>query len=439
MTINKSIVYYGLVVWGALCMQSHAVEQPNIVVIVADDLGYGDIGCYGSETIKTPHIDALAANGLRFTDFHSNGAVCSPTRASLMTGRYPHRTGVTSVITAHKHRHAGLALEETTIAEVVKSAGYRTALFGKWHLGYQPKYNPVHQGFDEYIGFVAGNVDFHAHLDQVGEEDWWKQDQLCPEEGYTTDLITKHGIEFIERNQNQPFLLFLTHEAPHYPYQGRNDPVQYVPGKGLVGSPKGTPETYKEMIEVMDDDIGRIVQTLEDCGLSEKTLIFFCSDNGPAGLGSAGGLRGKKSHVWEGGHRVPGIAYWPGTIEAGRISDEIVMGADLFPTIADLANAPLPEGVTRDGVNLLPHITEGTSLESRPMFWANWRGMAVRQGRYKLVTKPKRFEDPELYDLESDPAEKLNIASEHPEKVEELLKQLKSWHYEVTDGVKKIL
>ncbi|QBG46739.1 sulfatase [Verrucomicrobia bacterium S94] len=437
--MKKLMVHFGCAVLSAVCMQSQAVERPNIVVIVADDLGYGDIGCYGSESIKTPHIDALAAEGLRFTDFHSNGAVCSPTRASLMTGRYPQRTGVIGVITAHKHRHVGLALEETTIAEVVKSAGYTTAMFGKWHLGYQPKYNPVHQGFDEYIGFVAGNVDFHAHLDQIGEEDWWKQDQLCPEEGYTTDLITRHGVEFIKRNKDKPFLLFLTHEAPHYPYQGRNDPVQYLPGKGLVGSPKGTPEIYKEMIEVMDEGIGRIVQTLKDSGLSEKTLVFFCSDNGPAGLGSAGGLRGKKSHVWEGGHRVPGIAYWPGVIEAGRISDETVMGADLFPTIAELANAPLPKDVVLDGINLLPHITEGTALSSRPLFWANWRGMAVRQGRYKLVTQPKNFADPELYDLKNDPAEKVNIAAEHPEKVEELLQCLKSWHHEVTDGVKKIL
>lgn len=300
---RRRIFFTGFMALSAFGLSAQAIlpARPNIIVIVADDLGYGDISCYGNQTIQTPHIDALAANGLRFTDFHSNGTVCSPTRAALMTGRYPQRTGVTGVITALEHRHAGLAVEETTLAEVVKTVGYKTAMFGKWHLGYQPEYNPVHQGFDEYIGFVAGNIDFHNHVDQVGEEDWWKQDQLCPEAGYTTDLITEHGIEFIQRNGGDPFLLFLTHESPHYPYQRRTDPVQYVPGKGRVDKANEKPEVYREMIEVMDEDIGRIVQTVADAGLTEKTLIFFLSDNGPAGLGSAGDLRGHKSHVWEGG------------------------------------------------------------------------------------------------------------------------------------------
>ncbi|MEA3476736.1 MAG: sulfatase-like hydrolase/transferase [Bacteroidota bacterium] len=212
-------------------------RKPNIIIILADDYGYGDVGCYGSKRFLTPHLDALAAGGLRFTDFHSNGTVCSPTRAALLTGRYQQRTGINGVVTAAGHRHTGLDLEETTFAEVLKSEGYVTALFGKWHLGYLPDYNPVRQGFDEFTGYVSGNVDYHAHLDQTGMEDWWKQDELNPECGYTTDLITDHGVDFIQRHSEKPFLLYIAHEAPHYPYQGRNDPPRYTRENGRTEDP----------------------------------------------------------------------------------------------------------------------------------------------------------------------------------------------------------
>lgn len=409
------------------------VEQPNIVIILADDLGYGDVGCYGNTRIKTPNIDALSADGLLFTDFHSNGAVCSPTRAAFLTGRYQQRTGITGVITAAGHRHTGLDLEEATFAEVLRGAGYATALFGKWHLGYSSDYNPVHQGFEEYIGFVAGNVDYHAHLDQTGAEDWWKQDELVPETGYTTDLITNHGVEFIQRNKDRPFLLYLAHEAPHYPYQGRNDPPRYTREEGRTEDP-ATPEAYKEMVEVMDEGVGRIRQTIEEAGLSENTLIFFWSDNGPSKMGSAGTLRGKKNSIWEGGHRVPAIACWPGRIEAGGVSDETAMGVDLYPTMAALAGASLPEGVQLDGVSLLPHLTRGTPLAPRPVFWGIRSKLAVRQGDLKLIMD-QTFADPVLYDLNADRAETTDLADEQPERVQELLQLLQDWYQDVTEGV----
>ena len=416
-------------------LAAQAGEKPNIIIILADDLGYADVGCFGSKRFATPHIDAMAAGGMRFTDFHSNGAVCSPTRAALLTGRYQQRTGITGVVTAAGHRHTGLDLQETTFAEVLKSAGYATAMFGKWHVGYKPDYNPVHQGFDQFIGYVSGNVDYHAHLDQTGEEDWWKQDKLTPEDGYTTDLITAHGVRFIEHNKDKPFLLYLAHEAPHYPFQGRKSPPRYTREKGRTKDPV-TPEVYKEMIEVMDEGIGKIRKAVDDNGLTEKTFIFFFSDNGPAAIGSAGPLRGKKGSIWEGGHRVPAVAYWPGKIVAGTVSDATAMGADLLPTMAAIGGAKLPDGVQLDGMNLLPHLLEQKPLASRPLYWGVKKQLAIRKGQYKLICNDS-FSRPELYDLQADVGETKDISAQQKDVTQELLKLLKAWHADVNHGVKK--
>jgi len=425
-----------VIIGAAIFLPGSGEEQkPNIILILADDYGYGDVGCYGSQRFNTPHIDALAAGGLRFTDFHSNGAVCSPTRAALLTGRYQQRTGISGVVTAAGHRHTGLDLGEITFAEILKPAGYATGLFGKWHLGYLPDFNPIRQGFDEFIGYVSGNVDYHAHLDQTGREDWWEQDQLTPEIGYTTDLLTKHGVDFIRRHSGQPFLLYLAHEAPHYPYQGRKDPPRYTREHGRTKDPV-TLEVYKEMIEVMDESVGRIHQAVIDAGLMENTFIFFFSDNGPAGPGSAGPLRGKKGQIWEGGHRVPAVAYWPGKIEAKRVSDLPAMGADLLPTMAAISGITLPDSLIVDGINLLPHLLDQQELESRPLFWSHNNQLAIRKDDFKLITDSS-FSEPSLYNLRVDLGEEHNVAAQNPALVQELLQLLKAWRKEVTENVKR--
>jgi len=418
-----------------LLFRSGKEGRPNIIIILADDYGYGDVGCYGSKRFLTPHLDALAAGGLRFTDFHSNGAVCSPTRAALLTGRYQQRTGISGVVTAAGHRHTGLDLGETTFAEILKPAGYATALFGKWHLGYLPEYNPIRQGFDEFIGYVSGNVDYLAHLDQTGMEDWWKQDELNPECGYSTDLITDHGVDFIRRHSKEPFLLYLAHEAPHYPYQGRMDPPRYTRDSGRTRDPV-TPEVYKEMIEVMDEGVGRILQALIDAGQSDNTFIFFFSDNGPAGPGSAGSLRGHKGQIWEGGHRVPAIAFWPGKIEAGRVSTLSAMGTDLLPTMAAISGTVLPDELKLDGINLLPHLIEKKEPAPRSLFWSHNNQLAIRRGDFKLVTDTS-FSETFLYNLKVDIGEENDIAALHLDLVEKLLKLLKEWQIEVTKDVKR--
>jgi len=410
-------------------------NRPNIILIMADDLGYGDIGCYGSKKNSTPNIDALAKGGMKFTDYHSNCPVCSPTRAALMTGRYQQRSGIEGVIYAKgQARQTGLALEETTFAEILKKHGYVTGIFGKWHLGYNVQFNPVKQGFDEFRGYVSGNVDYHSHIDGAGFDDWWKNLEKVPEEGYCTDLITKHGVDFIERHKDEPFCLYLPHESVHSPYQGRNDPPQRLPG-GKTGKKARGEEiarAYKEMIEVMDEGIGKIVETVKRLGLERKTFIFFCSDNGATKNGSNGALAGYKGSLWEGGHRVPAIACWPGRIRPGSVTSQTVLGMDMFPTMVSIAGAKLPAGLNLDGVNLLGTLMKGRELPKRTLFWRYRKQKAVRKGPWKLLIQDNKVK---LYNLDDDLGEKNNFAEMKPEMVKMLQAELTTWEQEVSAGV----
>ena len=412
------------------------VKQPNIILIMADDLGYGDIGCYGNKRIKTPNIDALAKGGMKFTDFHANAPVCSPTRAALLTGRYQQRSGIEGVIYAKgPTRQTGMALDEVTFAEVLKKAGYATGIFGKWHLGYNVEFNPAKQGFDEFRGYVSGNVDYHSHIDGAGIQDWWENCEKVPEEGYVTDLITEHGIDFIERHKDKPFCLYLPHEAVHSPYQGRNDPPERLGGgrKGKKAKGAEIMRAYKEMIEVMDEGIGRIVETVKRLGLRWKTFIFFCSDNGANKNGSNGPLAGHKGSLAEGGHRVPAIAYWPGRIKSATVTHETALSMDLFPTMASLTDAKVPAGLKLDGVDLLPMLTEGKKLPQRTLFWRYRDQRAVRKGPWKLLVQDKNVR---LYNLDEDIGEKKNLAEVESGKVRQLQTELSAWEHRVSGGIK---
>lgn len=414
---------------------SSKASQPNIILIMADDLGYGDIGCYGSPTIKTPNLDTLAEGGMKFTDYHSNCPVCSPTRAALLTGRYQQRAGIEGVIYAKgPTREKGMDLEEVTFAELLKGRGYATGIFGKWHLGYSVEFNPARQGFDEFRGYVSGNVDYHSHLDGAGFEDWWKNLEQVPEEGYTTDLIMKHGIDFIERHKDEAFCLYLPHESVHSPYQGRKDPPERLPGGKQGKRAKGDEITraYKEMVEVMDESVGRIVDTVKRLGLERKTFIFFCSDNGATRQGSNGKLSGFKGSLWEGGHRVPAIAYWPGKIKPNTITDQTALGMDVLPTIASITGAQLPAGRKLDGVNLLPMLTENARLPERTLFWRYLKERAVRKGPWKLLIQNGNVR---LFNLDKDLAEKDNLAQAEQTMVKQLRSELAAWEQEVSAGV----
>jgi len=414
---------------------SRGMNRPNIILIMADDLGYGDISCYGSTKISTPNIDTLAKSGMKFTDYHSNCPVCSPTRAALLTGRYQQRAGIEGVIYAKgPTRRTGLALEETTFAEVLKKHGYATGIFGKWHLGYNVQFNPARQGFDEFRGYVSGNVDYHSHIDGAGFDDWWKNLEKVPEEGYCTDLITKHGIDFIERHKDEPFCLYLPHESVHSPYQGRKDPPERLPSgkKGKKAKGEEIARAYKEMVEVMDEGIGRIVETVRHLRLERKTFFFFCSDNGATKNGSNGALAGYKGSLWEGGHRVPAVAYWPGRIKPGTVTSQTTLGMDIFPTTVAIAGAKLQEGLNLDGVDLLGMLTENKKLPERTLFWRYRKEKAVRKGSWKLLVQGDNVK---LYNLDEDLGEKKNLAGAKPEMVKMLQGELTAWEREVSAGV----
>ncbi|WP_299782425.1 sulfatase [uncultured Formosa sp.] len=409
--------------------------KPNIIIIMADDMGYGDLSCYGSTLINTPNLDKMAAEGIKFTDFHSNGPVCSPTRAAILTGKYQQRVGIDGVVTAKHDRDKGLATAEVTFAEAIKGEGYVTGMFGKWHVGYQKTFNPINQGFDEYIGYVSGNVDYHSHIDQEGYEDWWNGDTKQNEKGYSTDLITEHSVDFIKRHKDEPFLLYIPHEAPHGPFQGRMSKAERTVGWKNGSKQKNNlseeelNSIYKEMVEVMDEGVGEVLKTLKELKIDKKTLVFFCSDNGASKkVGSNGSLKGYKSTLWEGGHRVSAIARYPGTIKPNQINNETILTMDLFPTIMDFVGAKQSENL--DGVSLKDNLLKGEALPQREVFWGYVGRKVIRQGDWKLML-PKKNAEPLLFNLKTDISENNNVASEHPELVKTMLKKLETWSDDV--------
>lgn len=385
--------------------------------------------------MRTPNIDQLAAGGLRLTDFHSNGAVCTPTRAALMTGRYPQRCAwvpddeLSPVFRAQRAKNPdqrwawGIAEEERTLPKLLSAAGYRTALIGKWHLGYDVNFHPMNYGFDEFRGFVGGGIDYHIHIATHGEKipDWWHDREKKNESGYATDLLTRHAVDFITRNKESPFFLYLAHASPHSPWQGR-DPESRKPAT----------EIYKEMIEILDESVGSIVQCLRDTQLEKNTLLIFCSDNGPQGPGgfpATGLLRGKKGTMFEGGHRVPCIASWPSVIPAGKTSGEAVMTMDFLPTFAKLARAELPPGHVIDGADVLPLFKGEEKLPERVLHWKHGEAWAVRQGPWKLMGRGNQ--PTQLVNLEKDLAETEDLNKENPELSAQLDQLHRRWVGEV--------
>jgi arylsulfatase A len=412
---------------GRLARHAARAHPTNVIVILADDMGYGDSSVYDG-WIKTPGMERMAREGLTFTDFHSSGVVCSPTRAGLLTGRYQQRSGISGVVNAdpnHPAHKLGLLQGEFTFAGALKSAGYRTALFGKWHLGYDVKFNPVHRGFDEFCGFVSGNIDYHSHLDRMNTPDWWHGTKLVAREGYLTDLITQDAVRFIGDHRDEPFCLYVAHGAVHSPIQAPDS----APVRGGSRGPKdgrARDEKVKLMMKSLDDSVTSILAAVRKNGIAGSTLVLFFSDNGGAAHMRCDPLRGKKGTVWEGGHRVPAIAWWPGTIAKGTKTDQLCISLDVMPTMLELAGLESPSNCKLDGISLVPLLRDRQTLGHRELFW---NGVAMRDGTWKLVVQKKQSL---LFDLASDIGEKHNVAAQHPERVQSMLAALAAWRLDVT-------
>jgi arylsulfatase A-like enzyme len=422
-----------------------ATRTPNFVIIFCDDLGYGDLGCYGHPSIRTPNIDRLASEGMRFTDFYSGAEVCTPSRAALMTGRYPVRTGMCGDKRRVFHANAtkGLEASEVTLAEALQEKGYATACIGKWHLGNKPEYNPTRHGFDYFFGLPHSN-DMNpttnaprpvvARLDQ--QASWWRAPlyrnneviEQATDQTQLTKRYTQESVRFIKENHEKRFFLYVAHTFPHVPL--------FASAEFHGKSPRGL---YGDVVEEIDWSTGEIMKALRDAGLDSNTLVVFTSDNGPwltqkqAG-GSAGLLREGKGSTWEGGMRVPFIAHWPGQIPAGRTETALTCNMDLFPTFIALAGAEMPKERPIDGLDFTP-VLLGKGSGKRDSF-AYYRGMqlyAMRHGPWKahFTTKPgygpqaaQQHDPPLLFHLGHDPSEQFNVAAANPEVLAEIKKRV---------------
>jgi arylsulfatase A-like enzyme len=415
-------------------------EQPNIVFIMADDLGYGDLGCYGATDIETPHLDRLASEGVRMTDFYANGAVCSPTRIAFLTGRYQQRSGMDNAL-YYQEMGRGLPEDGLTIGDALGSAGYVTGLSGKWHVGYDYERQPNQQGFHHFFGLLGGNHHYFEHMDRIGVADLWLNNEPVQREGYTTDLITEDAIAFIERERESPFFLFVSHAAPHFPWQGPDDVAKVIRPKHKSWQ-LGDRETYIAMVERMDEGIGQILAKIESAGLREKTLVVFTSDNGGHIYSSNAPFREGKSSIWEGGTRVPCIVRWPGVVPAGEVSNQVGITMDWTVTMRRLAGLGSDPG-GEDGIDLMPLLTGELPRQSRTLFWKRKKGpvrksieegRAVRQGAWKFVEESEGGEQ-FLYNLESDPGETVDRIAEHPELAMTLSNLIDNWESEVYGGL----
>lgn len=414
------------------CMADRSGESdrmPNIIILFADDLGYGDLGAYGHPTIHTPNLDAMAAEGLKFTQFYTGASVCTPSRAALLTGRLPVRSGMADdrIRVIFPPSEGGLPEDEITIAEALKTQGYATAAIGKWHLGHQEQHLPTSNGFDRYFGIPYSNdmspatspgkrAQTYPGLPLMRDTEIIEEE---PDQRQLTQRYTEEAVQFIRENRDQPFFLYLPHTFPHIPL--------FASGAFEGASKRGL---YGDVVEEMDWSTGRILSELRELGLDRQTLVFFTSDNGPwltehLEGGSAGLLHDGKGTTWEGGMRVPALAWWPGTIAPGNTTDALATTMDLYATALGLAGVDLPGDRIVDGVDLTPILTDpAQDVRNMVYYYRGTRLFAVREGPWKMhfITQsayvgdqPVEHDPPALYHLEHDPSERFNVAEQHPD------------------------
>lgn len=426
---------FGLICFVGFDLKAYEADKPNLLVIFVDDLGYGDLSSYGATDLKSPNIDSLVANGMRFGNAYANCPVCSPSRASLFTGRYPERVGVPGVIRTHANNSWGyLAQDAVTVPTVLKQAGYHTALVGKWHLGLRKENHPNARGFDFFHGFLGDMMDDYYTHQRHGNDYMYLNREMIHPEGHATDLFSDWASAYLKSRvgKSKPFALFLTYNAPHTPIQPPKDWLRKVTERELEIEEKRA--KLVALIEHMDDGIGKVIRALSENGFDKNTLVIFTSDNGGqlnAGANN-GKLRDGKQSMYEGGIRVPACAVWPGKIASGSISDERILTMDLFPTLCEAAGASVDHEI--DGVSILPLLTGSRNkLDSRLLFFHRREGgtryggliiNAVIDGEWKLLQNSP-FAPQELYNLASDPLEANDLSKKNKKVFNKLAAKLR--------------
>jgi arylsulfatase A-like enzyme len=416
------------------------MKRPNIIFIVADDLGFADLGCYGGRDAAfgkvSPVLDQLAANGLKFSDGYANSPVCSPTRFGLMTARYQYRLrGAAEEPINSKARTSttlGLPPTHPTLPSLLKEQGYRTALIGKWHLGYPPAFGPLRSGYDEFFGPMAGGVDYFTHCASTGAHDLWVGEEEQPHEGYLTDLISNKSVDFVKRmaqDSAQPFFLSMHYTAPHWPWETREDRALAQTIKdNIFHLQGGNIHTYHRMIHHMDEGIGWVVNALRETGQLDNTLIVFTSDNGGERFSDNWPLVGGKMDLTEGGIRVPWIAHWPeGISKPGSTTAQHCMTMDWSATLVEIGGGKAHTDYPFDGVSLKPLLSNPDATFARPLYWRmNHRGQrALRSGDWKYL----RVDGNDyLFNVVADARERANLAKQEPDRLEAMRAEWERWH-----------
>ena len=412
-------------------MTATSVRQPNIVFIMADDLGYADIGCNGHPDVSTPNIDRIAARGVRLRHGYANSAVCSATRVALMTGRYQYRLRLGLEEPLAGRTDLGLPPEVPTLPSLLRDAGYATALVGKWHLGVPPAFGPTLSGYDRFWGIRSGAIDYYTHLNARGAADLWDGDSATTRDGYLTDILGDKATETVNdlATGGRPFFLSLHFTAPHWPWEAPGDrsEAERLRGGNLRHYDGGTQRTYYRMIEAMDLSIGRVLQAIEAHGLTEDTIVIFTSDNGGERFSQTWPFTGIKTELLEGGLRVPTLICWPRRIPAGQVSDQVAATMDWLPTLLAAAGAS-PDGAwPPDGMDLLPLLTQPSPPVARRLFWRYRHNQqrAMRDGPFKYL---KIRDNSFLFNVVEDPRERANLKDRLPDIFGRMVSAWEAWN-----------
>ena len=416
-------------------------DRPNVVLIITDDVGYGDFGSYGAPDIKTPHIDSLARDGVRLTDFYANGATCTPTRTGLISGRYQQRVALEQPLGAASSADGARGLPATgrSLPRLLRDSGYATALIGKWHLGYKAEFSPGAHGFDYFFGFKSGFTDYYQHTSGDGQPDLFENDRPVQAPGYMTDLITERSVRFIEQNAGRPFFVDVAYNAAHWPYQPPDRPSTARDNARHLGpfdDSTSTRADYVAMLERADRGVGRILEALDTRGLRQNTIVIFTNDNGGEWLSRNTPLFHHKGTVWEGGIRVPAILRWPGHIPAGKVSGQVGITMDLTASILAATRTPVPAEARLEGIDLMP-VLEGRAPEiDRTLFWRVIGARpqrAVRSGDWKLLYDGR----PLLFNVRTDLGEQKNLVGQRSDIARRLDPLLAAWQQDVDDEARR--